>query len=281
MFLLWSTPWAVCFDGEGEPGQVANNNAVEGGEGASSEETAKKESQPKTFTQEEVNAILAQDRRKHESKLKTMEKSLQDALENRNLSQEERSRLEQMVDEVKALSRTKEQQLIYERKQIEEQLSNKIKDAEEKATRTWSLFENSTIERSLLDAAVSNEAYNASQLVTILRSQSKLVEKKDDKGKPLGVYEVMVDLGDRDVETGEPIKTTRTPDSAVKRMKELPELYGNLFKNGVVSGLGGSSATGGVTPGKNGRLSREQIRSLSHEQYEKIRKEQPELLGLR
>ena len=60
-------------------------------------------------------------------------------------------------------------------------------------------------------------------------------------------------------------------------MKELPELYGNLFKSGVVSGIGGNSDTGGLSPGANGHVD---VRKLSPTQYREIRQKNPELLGL-
>jgi hypothetical protein len=272
--LCVADPWNVCFDGEVEGGSGGEGAGGEGAGGTGKEP-------PKTFTQDEVNAFLAQERRKNDVKVKELEKKTATALENQNLSQEERKQLEANLEEIKSLSRTEKQQLLHEKKQVEETLTAKLKETEEKVSKTWSMFETSTIERSLLDAAVTNEAYSSQQLVALLRGRSKMVEKKDDKGKPVGDFSVMVELDDRDATTGEPIVTTRTPDAAVKRMKELPELYGNLFKNGVVSGLGGSSVTGGVTPGANGLLSREQVKALTPAQYDKIRKEQPELLGLR
>jgi hypothetical protein len=61
-------------------------------------------------------------------------------------------------------------------------------------------------------------------------------------------------------------------------MKELPNLYGNLFKSGVVSGIGSSSATGGLAPGGGGKVD---LKNLTPQQYMKIRSENPELLGLR
>jgi hypothetical protein len=210
--------------------------------------------------------------------LSAAEKAHQQLLENKHLTEDERTRLETSLEELRAASRTKEQQLIHEKKQLEERLSNQLKEAQEKVTKTWQMYENSTIERALLDAAIANEAYNPDQVATLLRRSAKLIEKKDEHGKLIGGHEVMVELADQHAETGEPIVTTRTPDAAVKRMKELQK-HGNLFKSGVVSGLGGHSATGGVTPGKNGRLSREQIASLSQDQYNKIRKENPALLG--
>jgi hypothetical protein len=59
-------------------------------------------------------------------------------------------------------------------------------------------------------------------------------------------------------------------------MKELRQLYGNLFKSNVVSGVGSGSADS--VPNRNQPLD---VSSLTPEQYRKIRTENPELLGLK
>lgn len=298
LYRKFASAWLVCFDGDnsgaggagdggandggagdggaGDSG-AADSRAGDGGTGAGGA-GAGDGGTKKTFTQEEVNELLAKNKRTLQAKLSAAEKAHQQLLENKHLTEDERTRLETSLEELRAASRTKEQQLIHEKKQLEERLSNQLKEAQEKVTKTWQMYENSTIERALLDAAIANEAYNPDQVATLLRRSAKLIERKDEHGKLIGGHEVMVELADQHAETDEPIVTTRSPDAAVKRMKELPK-HGNLFKSGVVSGLGSHSATGGVTPGKNGRLSREQIANLSQDQYNKIRKENPALLG--
>jgi hypothetical protein len=87
-----------------------------------------------------------------------------------------------------------------------------------------------------------------------------------------------VDFPDINEETGQAEITLRTPQEAVQRMKELPEQWGNLFRANVVSGIGSGAATGGVTSGEGGRID---VAKLSPEQYRKLRKENPEALGLR
>jgi hypothetical protein len=129
----------------------------------------------------------------------------------------------------------------------------------------------------LQDAAIEGEAFNANQIIGLLRPMTELRELKDEAGKITG-EKPMVDFPDVDEKTGKPINTLRTPGEAVKRMKELAETYGNLFRANVVSGVGQGAATGGVTPGSTGYID---VESLSPEQYRKIRSEQPELLGLR
>jgi hypothetical protein len=106
---------------------------------------------------------------------------------------------------------------------------------------------------------------------------TKIVEKTDDQGKGTGVFEPAVDLTDIDTKTGESIITRRTPEDAVKRMKELPTLFGNLFKANVVSGVGAGSATGGANSGTG----RADVRKISTDQYMELRKKDPKALGLK
>ena len=60
-------------------------------------------------------------------------------------------------------------------------------------------------------------------------------------------------------------------------MKQLPETWGNLFKSNIVSGIGGTSATGGHASG-SGRVD---VKKLTTEQYMELRKKNPAALGLR
>jgi len=131
----------------------------------------------------------------------------------------------------------------------------------------------------LMDAAVGGDAFNTNTVMSVLRPMTRLTEITDEKtGKGTGKFKVMVDFPDTDPNTGEPTVTLHTPESAVKRMKDLPQVYGNLFKSGVVSGIGSSAATGGLASGAGGKVD---PRKLSQEQYLKIRQENPALLGLR
>jgi hypothetical protein len=86
----------------------------------------------------------------------------------------------------------------------------------------------------------------------------------------------MVEMPGVDPTTGDAVTLVLTPEDAVKRMKELPDQYANLFKPNVVSGMGGGTATGGG-PGQ-GRVD---VRKLSPAEYRKLRAEHPERLGLR
>ncbi len=108
---------------------------------------------------------------------------------------------------------------------------------------------------------------------------TRLTEITDEKtGKGTGKFKVVVDFPDTDPNTGEPTVTLHTPESAAKRMKELSAVYGNLFKSGVVSGIGSSSVSGGTALGTSGKVD---VKNLTAAQYAEIRAKNPELLGLR
>jgi len=278
--LYLSRPVLSCFDGEpvipgsgnGTPpiGDPGNGTPPIGDPG-------------KTFTQEDLNRFLAEDRRKHQQQYQTqlqkMETQLQEVLASKTLTDTERKALEENLNAVQGQLRSKEQQLALEKKQLEEQFNVKLSEAEKKAGVWESLYRESTIDRSLQDAAVKHEAFSPAQIMTLMRPWTKMIEVVDEvTGKPTGKHKPVVEMPDTDEKTGESAVFVRTPDEAVKRMKELPEMYGNLFKSGVVSGIGLSSATGGLTPGSSGRVD---VRKLTAQQYREIREKNPEALGLR
>jgi len=178
--------------------------------------------------------------------------------------------------------RSKEEQLLLEKKQIEEAYANKMQDMEKKAAHFETLYRDSTIERALQDAAVKHEAWSPSQVVSLLRLQTKMIEETDTKtGKLTGKYKPMVEMQALNTTTGEMETKAYTPEDAVKKMKDTPDVWGNLFRSGVVSGIGAGTATGGLSPGQGGRLTAAQLRNMTQEQYLEIRAKHPELLGLR
>ena len=283
--LYLSRPWVSCFEGEGGAGDGAGAGAAAGvgvvaatGTGASAATGAAAGAAETRFTQEDLNRFLAEDRRKHQVQLQKMESQLNELAKSKSLTEQERQTLKENLDTIAGQLRTKEQQLTLEKRQLEEQYQVKVQDAEKKAQVWEALFRDSTIDRSLQDAAVKHEAFNPAQIVTQLRPWTRMMEIMDEKaGKPTGKYKPVVDMPDVDATTNEQVIMTRSPEEAVKRMKEVPEQWGNLFRSGVVSGIGSSSATGGLMPGKGGQID---VRKLTPQQYREIRAKNPELLGL-
>jgi hypothetical protein len=196
------------------------------------------------MTKAEVDALLADERKKFQTTQQRMLDEVEALRTKSTLTAQERKELEGRLENLKSEFLTKEQLADREK----EKLTKQMKDTSETLTKerdSWrQRFEVSTVLRSITDAAATNKAFNASQVVAILRPSTKVVETVDAEGKPTGEYEAMVDFADKD-KAGKPVTVRLTPADAVKRMRELPD-FGNLFEGTGVGGRGGQSrGTGG------------------------------------
>src|SRR5271166_6509461 len=99
----------VCYGPPQLPG-VGDN----GGAGGGADDNAPK------FTQEDLNKILAEDRRKHQAQITRIQQTLEETLTSRNLTTQEREQLAQRLEDMQTETRTKDQQAAHERKQLEE-----------------------------------------------------------------------------------------------------------------------------------------------------------------
>src|SRR5208283_5000095 len=155
----------------------------------------------------------------------------------------EREQLAQQLEDMRKETQTKEQRLAAERKELESKLTKQLTD-EKKDRDTWkSRYCEETTARALTDAAAGNDAFRPDQIVTVLKPYSRLTEIVDEQGKGTGKFKVLIDFPDQD-DNGQPTTVTHTAESAVRRMKDLPQVYGNLFRSGVVSGIGSGSGPG-------------------------------------
>lgn len=189
----------------------------------------------KMFTQAELNAILAEDKRKHHAQYKELESNYKELLQNQNLTKEERDKLKAKLDDVQNAQLTVEQRAERERKELEKKHQLELKEAREEREKWEKLYKKSTVDRALQDAAMSADAFEPSQLVSLLRPMTRLTEED-------GNLVPVIDFPDVSEKDGSPINTLHTPQSAVKRMRELPKQWGNLFKSNVVSGVGAGNA---------------------------------------
>lgn len=269
----------LCYDNDGGSGEGGG----EGGEGGSADtglagqagagnananaNNAGGGDSGKTFTQEELNKILAEDKRKHQEKIKTLEASYQELLENQNLTKEERDKLQARLEDVQKAQLTKEQRAELERKKMEESYNNRLEEALKSASHWENLYKESTVDRSLQDAAMSADAFNPQQIIGLLKPMTTL---KEEDGKLVP----MIDFPDVSEKDGKPINTLRTPEDAVKRMRELPKMWGNLFKSNVVSGVGAGNAN-------NAGNTDFDYENMTPEQYRKHRREIQERLSKR
>ena len=293
LYLYLGLSEVSCFDNEGgDGGSTGGDGGDGGGTGGTGDDgggtggdgggdgDTKGDKAAKTFTQDDLNRVveerLLREKKKGEEKYRDLEGRYTALLDNQNLSTEERAKLEENLEDVQKQLRSKDEDAKHHLNKVQEAHAAELAKAK-KAAESWEeKFFKTSIDRSLLDAASTNDAYNSSQVVSLLRPMTKLRAVVDEvTGQETGDYETVIDFKDRD-DKGLEVITQRSPTETVKRMKELSD-YANLFKSNVVSGVGANSATGGIAPGAKGQID---VNSLTAEQYAKIRKENPALLGL-
>jgi hypothetical protein len=265
----------VCFDNESDEGSPPEEKDTQ----KPTELEIKPPAEFSTDQQKKFNEAVAAEKRKWQATLQKTEQTYKDLLNNsKDLSEKDRKTLEENLATLSGQLRSTEEEAKRRLKETETTYQQKLKDAEARAEHAETRYRESTITRALLDAGHTNEAFNPNQIVTLLRSMTKMVEVVDETtGKATGQFKVVVDFLDKDATTGKEVPTVKSPEEAVKRMKELPE-WKNLFKHNLISGIGGNSAIGGLSPGTNGRID---PRGLTQEQYREVREKNPELLGLR
>ena len=190
----------------------------------------------KTFTQEQVNKMIGLRNKSLNEKYQALEATYTELLEQSNLTEGAREKLQQDLEQVQKQMRTKEQQIEFEQKKIKTKFETELKAANEKGEYYQSLFENSTIERAIMDAAVEHGAFNPGDFIAHLKPRTKVVEDFDAEGKKTGRLVPMVDWEVQNDE-GETVKVSKTPSEVVQLMKDMKK-YGNLYKSNVAAGVG-------------------------------------------
>lgn len=228
----------ICFEGDDAAATQAAADAA-----AATAAAAAAAQKGKTFTQDEINRLMAEERRKNQAILTKAEQNYTAQLANFKGSDEDKARLQEELDNLQAQSRTKEEQAKIELARASDAHSRAMKAEKDRADRYEKMYTESTIARELTDAAAAAGAFSPSQVVTILRGNTKLTSD----GK------VVVDFIDKAVDGGEPVAKQFSPKDMVARMMELPDDFGNLFRSTNTGGLGGSGS-GSAPLGTNGKV---------------------------
>lgn len=222
----------------------------------------------KAFTQADVDRFLAEDRRKHQAKQEELRKQLEQLQSSERLTKEEKEALASQIDEIKNQSLSKEQLLTRDLEKTKTTLQSTT-DALTKQKDEWQQrYGLLLVTNDIRKAAVNNEAYRDEQVLDLLLPKAKVVEKKDGDGKGIGEFEVHIKFEDVDAKTKEPVVLELSPEAVVKRMKELPDRFGNLFKSGVQAGVG-KTKTGSPT----GEVDYSTLTPEEHRALRKQRKE--------
>jgi len=232
---LKSAPWFLVYEGDGGAGGAGAGAGVAGGAGAGAGSVIP----PKTFTQDEVNTIMAQNKKTLQTQVQTMTQELEQLKTSKSLTEKEREDLQKRIDSLNSDWTTKEQQQQTAlEKKTKEFNDNLKKEAEEK--QAWrGRYADEATRNQILIASAKHKAVNANQIQSILMPKTQLAEVLDADGKPTGVWAPRTSVEGKDKD-GKPVTLTLSVEEAVKHLKDLPDEYGNLFEGGVVPGFGGS-----------------------------------------
>ena len=199
----------------------------------------------KAFSQEDVNKMLAEDRRKHQTQVQQALEELDAIKAKASLSDSEKSELEQRIADMRKQLLTKEELAKQEKDKVEKQLKQTTETLTKDRDNWKARYTESTIIGAIIDASAKHTAFDPDQIVAILRPRTRLSEDLDKDGKPSGRLVPKVDFVDQDKD-GNPLTLELAVDEAVKKMAELDK-YSNLFKDTGSGGLGRQNRGGAGT----------------------------------
>jgi hypothetical protein len=196
---------------------------------------AEKPPEVRTFTQDEVNAMLAENKRGLQKKLEELQKSSGDA-----------KALQTKLKEVQDHLMTKEELAKREQEQLKATYEEQLKMTASEKAQWEDRYKAQLFNVELSKADRKHNLYDADQFGLILKPMTEIVAETDSEGKPTGGFKVMAKV---DID-GKPL--TLPLDEAIGKLRESGK-YPNQFK------VAGSSGTGvtlnnNPTPNVSGSL---------------------------
>lgn len=239
--LYLTKSWVLVYDDSENSESNEGTSGTEGTEG--SEKPKLKELIEKYSLQEELNSIMANNRKNLQQKNQQLIEQLTQLRDQASMSAQAKEELETRIEELQTQYMSKEE---LSKREVSKQAEKHLKEVEKltsEAGKWQKMYSHSTIQRALLDAAIEGKALRPSQIVAILGQTTQIVEELDATGQGTGKYKPIVKFNDVD-DNNDPITLELSPKEAIKRMKDLPEEYGNLFEGDSASGLGAGNIKG-------------------------------------
>jgi len=236
---LFGLTWNPAYDEDSEPGADPDPDpGTDPGADPDPDPVPKADSASgkKTFSQEEVNSILAKEKRIQQSQTQKAIDELQALKKKASITAEERQDLDKRIESLQNDLMTKEQLAKKQSEKDRKRHQGEIEQLSAERDSWKSRFTDSTIKRSITDAAAENKAFHPQHIVALLQPNTQLIEVLNSDGDPTGQYEAKVNFADTD-EKGKPVQLSLTVTEAVKKMREMEE-HLNLFQGDGAGGLG-------------------------------------------
>lgn len=229
----------LAYDNEEIDDNLPDGEEAEGQEGGDEDGNSGKK--PRVFTQAEVDEMVVKRNKGLQQKYQSLEKQYEDTLRQKNLTAGERQKIQSNLEQLQAEMRTSKEQAEYEAKKAKEKYELEIQNTKKNADFYKNLYEKSTIERAISDAAASNEGFAPSQFIAYLGPRTRMVAELDSDGEETGNFTPKVEWSVTK-EDGSSELLSLSPNEAVNKMKEDTNNFGNMFRPYVSAGIGAGTA---------------------------------------
>lgn len=188
---------------------------------------------PKLFTQTEVNALLADNKRSLRKQVDELN-GLVEELKGKGTNHDD---LNEKINQLQSALSTKEELAEREKKKLQKEKEEQVTQLTKQLESLNQMYTSETLTRAITDAAVANKAYAPEQIVALLRTSARLEDELGEDDKPTGrrVPKVKITVPGDD---GKDKELDLTIPEAVKVMRDTRERYGNLFNADDEGGLG-------------------------------------------
>jgi predicted RNase H-like nuclease (RuvC/YqgF family) len=195
-------------------------------------------------TQEELNKIIEGRLAKLKATIVPLQTTVEEFKKNKSVTEQQQSALQEQIESMQRTLMSKEELAAKDKKELEDKLQNALKQSQQDADKWKSLFERTNTEHDILSAVSvgDTKAVNPLQFVALLGKDTKIVEEVKE-GKSTGRFVSMTKFQGQDKD-GNTVMMELPTAEAIKEMRKLPKLYGNLFESGLTGGLGGTNAAG-------------------------------------
>ena len=217
----------------------------------------------KTFTQDEVNAILSNERK---ALKEASIKQLEELQKSKGLTEAEKERLAVQVEELRNSMLTKEQQQEKETNKIKKQHQEAVTELTKDRDSWKGLFESTTIENEIMRVGSSQKVLNVAVLASVLKPMTSVEPVMNEDGTPTGKFAPKVKMNSVD-KAGNPVVLSLTVEQAVAAMKDDTS-FQFMFEDGSRGGLGGNNGGSKVKP-----ITVADLKGLSPEEYRKKREQ--------
>lgn len=258
---FWLRLRDICREGDGEGVADSGNDGTDDAAGTGGGTGGPP---AKTFTQDEVNALLAKERRAAQTKIQDQLKALE-AIKQDGLTPEAKIALEQQIETLRTQSQTEAE--LAKQSLAKAQRDWKKREAELTAEldRAVQLHEKLQVDTVLSSAmglhGVSPAA--APILSAFISQRLQKVPVMDEAGKATGQFRHMVNLEVPDGDDGKLKVLQLPPDKAVAHLREN-ETFAGLFISNAKPGIGGQNTPFSGTA---------DVAQMTQEQYMQWRKQ--------